>query len=367
MKLRIGILGTRGVPNHYGGFEQFAACLSKGLVEKGHEVSVYNSHKHPFQLKKWCGVNIIHCYDPEYLMGTAGQFIYDLNCIRDARKKKFDILLVLGYTSSSVWGRYYPAGSIVFTNMDGFEWKRSKYSGPVQRFLKYAERLASKFSHYHIADSIPIRDYLVKKYGTTPVFISYGAVIPNQADTDTLNSFEVKKGEYFLLIARMEPENNIQMIIDGLCADGQKRKLLVVSGTQNTDGKKIIARYAKYPHIKFTGAIYDISVINSLRTYCRTYFHGHSVGGTNPSLLEAMAAGALICAHNNEFNRAVLGEDAFYFDNADEVVALSQIQDEDISKRMKLNNLEKIKTDHSWTKIIAQYEAEFIQAFQNKK
>jgi len=117
MGLRIGILGTRGVPNHYGGFEHFAAHLSKGLVEKGHEVTVYNSGKHPYQEKEWHGVRIVHCFDPEYIIGVPGQFVYDLNCILDARRRNYDIILMLGYTSSSIWGFLYPKNSIVISNM----------------------------------------------------------------------------------------------------------------------------------------------------------------------------------------------------------------------------------------------------------
>ena len=131
MSLRIAILGTRGVPNHYGGFEQLAEHLGPGLVKAGHAVTVYNSHNHPWQEAQWEGVNIVHCYDPEYLLGSAGQFIYDLNCIIDARKKNFDVILQLGYTSSSVWGRFYPRDSVVISNMDGLEWKRAKYSKPL--------------------------------------------------------------------------------------------------------------------------------------------------------------------------------------------------------------------------------------------
>ncbi|MBD0285886.1 MAG: DUF1972 domain-containing protein, partial [Flavisolibacter sp.] len=96
--MHIGIIGTRGIPNNYGGFEQCAEYLAAGLVKRGFRVSVYNSHNHPYQEKEWKGVNIIHCYDPEYKWGTAGQFVYDLNCIRDARKRSFDIILQLGYT-----------------------------------------------------------------------------------------------------------------------------------------------------------------------------------------------------------------------------------------------------------------------------
>src|SRR5690606_25316653 len=138
--MKIAIVGARGIPNFYGGFEQFAEYLSLGLVQKGHDVTVYNSHTHPYQEPTWNGVKIIHCKDPEDKIGTAGQFIYDLNCIRDARKRDYDIILQLGYTSSSIWGWLMPRRkSIVTTNMDGLEWKRTKYSKKVQKFLLFAE------------------------------------------------------------------------------------------------------------------------------------------------------------------------------------------------------------------------------------
>ena len=136
--MKLAILGTRGIPNYYGGFEQFAQYLSKEFTSKGHEVYVYNSSAHPYKEKVWNGVNIIHCKDPEDKIGTAGQFIYDLNCILDSRKREFDIILQLGYTSSSVWNWLFSKKPVIITNMDGLEWKRSKYSKLVQRFLFYA-------------------------------------------------------------------------------------------------------------------------------------------------------------------------------------------------------------------------------------
>lgn len=106
--LKIGILGTRGIPNRYGGFEQCAEYLALGLKEKGHEVWVYNSVHHEYKENEWKGVHIVHCKDPEDKMGTFGQFIYDLNCINDARKRNFDVLLQLGYTSNSIWYWRWP-------------------------------------------------------------------------------------------------------------------------------------------------------------------------------------------------------------------------------------------------------------------
>ncbi len=140
--MKIAILGSRGIPNIYGGFEQYAEYLSIGLAKLGFEVSVYCSSTHPEKAITYHGVKRILCNDPEGRIGTAGQFVYDLNCIIDARKRDFDIIYQLGYTSNSVWWWLLPKKSIIVTNMDGLEWKRSKYSSKVRLFLKYAERLA---------------------------------------------------------------------------------------------------------------------------------------------------------------------------------------------------------------------------------
>lgn len=368
MKLKIGILGTRGIPNRYGGFEQFAGYLSQGLVAKGHEVSVYNSHNHPYREDNWHGVQIIHCYDLEHMAGTAGQFIYDLNCIRDARKRNFDILLFLGYTSSSVWGLLYPKKAIVITNMDGLEWKRSKYSSPVQRFLQFAEKLAIQFSHRHIADSIPIKEHLAEKYQVDADYISYGAALPEQVDETLLKNYGVSKRTYFLLIARMEPENNIETILDGLCVKNSGHKVLVIGNTGNAYGRKLIKKYKEQKHILFPGTVYDRLSLDTLRACCLLYFHGHSVGGTNPSLLEAMACGALICAHDNVFNRAVLQDDAFYFYSEEDITeTVTGIRAGNTINEMIEHNFQKIRDNHNWAKIINAYEQVFIQSCQSIK
>ena len=175
--MKVAILGTRGIPNYHGGFEQFAEYFSVFLARNGYEVYVYNSHNHPFKENKFKGVNIIHCNDPEDKIGTVGQFLYDLNCILDSRKRNFDIILQLGYTSNSIWHWLLPKKSLIVTNMDGLEWKRSKYSKPVQKFLKYAEKLAVKSSDYLISDSIGIQDYLKEKYKVNSEYIAYGAEV----------------------------------------------------------------------------------------------------------------------------------------------------------------------------------------------
>jgi glycosyltransferase involved in cell wall biosynthesis len=362
MTLRIGILGTRGIPNHYGGFEQFAEYLSTGLVAKGHEVFVYNSHNHPYHSNTWNNVQLIHCYDPEYQLGSFGQFIYDFNCIIDARRRNFDVILMLGFTSSSAWGWFYPDQSTLIFNMDGLEWKRTKYSKPVQKFLLLAEKLAVRFSHYYIADSVVIQSYLKSKYAIASEHIPYGAEIHDNEDEQLLQEYGVKKHDYFILMARMAAENNIEMILDGFHASNSSKKFLVVGSVDNKTGRHLVQKFKNDERIMFTGGIYNHpQKIHSLKIYSNLYFHGHSVGGTNPSLLEAMASRSLVVAHDNLFNRAVLQQDAYYFASPNEVREIIENTHRNGREMVMINNnLQKIKEQFSWENVIKKYE-DFIQ------
>ncbi|WP_158797192.1 DUF1972 domain-containing protein [Pedobacter sp. L105] len=366
MKLRIAILGTRGIPNYYGGFEHISEYVSEGLVKRGHSVTVYNSHNHPYTKSSWNGVEIRHCYDPEYLIGTAGQFVYDLNCLLDARKRKYDVILLMGYTSSSVWGKLYPQNSAIITNMDGLEWKRSKYSKPVQAFLKYAEKLAVKHSQYYVADSMVIQSYLKDKYKIDSKYIPYGADLFSENEREQFTKSEILKEDYFLLMARMEPENNIETILEGFNQSTSERKFKVLGDTGNRFGKYITHKFKNDDRIQFKGSIFDNAKVRSLQNNSYLYFHGHSVGGTNPSLLEAMASEALIAAHNNPFNKSVLHTDAFYFNNANEVKNIVEtVKRMETEKNMVNNNLYKIKNQFNWETIVDQYEEFVLECFYN--
>jgi glycosyltransferase involved in cell wall biosynthesis len=358
--MKIGIIGTRGIPNQYGGFEQFAGHLSVGLVEKGHEVIVYNSSLHPYKETEWNNVQIVHCKDWENSLGTVGQFFYDLNCIQDARRRNFDILLHLGYTSDSIWHRRWPRSAVNIVNMDGMEWKRSKYNQITRHFLKRAEGLAARNADTLIADSIGIQDYLKSEYNKPSSYIPYGATIfstPNPASLQLLN---LDPFQYSLLIARMEPENNIEPIINAYQESGLAEPLIIVGGITNSFGRFLSGKYSK-ENTRFVGAIYDQELLNNLRYHSKRYFHGHSVGGTNPSLLEAMACGCNIIAHDNIFNRAVLEKNAFFFSDQIQLASiLKNGQDLQLIGERRECNLQKIKNHYSWDKIIGDYEAVMV-------
>jgi glycosyltransferase involved in cell wall biosynthesis len=364
--MKIGILGTRGIPNAYGGFEQFAQYLAHGLTIKGHQVSVYNSTNHPYKKSEWEGVRIIHCKDWEENIGTTGQFIFDFNCIQNARRRGFDILLQLGYTSNSVWHNLWPKKAINVINLDGLEWKRSKYSKQTQKFLLVAEKLAVRNGDVLVSDSIGIQKYIHRKYHRTSHYIPYGAEVFTSPEPEAIEPLNVKPYEYMLLIARMEPENNIETIIKGYLLSESPDPLIVVGNPDNKFGRYLQKNYTD-ARIRFAGSIYDFKLLNNLRYFSKIYFHGHSVGGTNPSLLEAMACHCNIIAHNNIFNVAILGDNGTYFlTDADIKTAIALGQDPTIRKANGDKNVEKIQKTYSWSTIIDQYEQVFLNAIKDR-
>lgn len=365
--MKIAILGTRGIPNHYGGFEQFAEFFSVYLAEKGHEVYVYNSHNHPYQEKTFKGVNILHQNDPEHKMGTFGQFIYDYNCILDSRKKNFDIILQLGYTSNSVWYFLLPKKSIIITNMDGMEWKRTKYSTKTQKMLMYAEKLAVKSSDFLVSDSIGIQNYIQEKYQKDSAYIAYGATVFENPDEEILKIYNVEKYNFNMILARLEPENSIEMILDGVVLSKDKTPMLIIGDHKKKFGEYLKDKFKNYPNIKFIGALYNLEHLNNLRCFSNLYFHGHTVGGTNPSLLEAMASQAMILAHNNEFNKGILKENAYYFSNQEEVKDLILRIKKIDNLQLIQNNLEAINKEFNWDKINGEYLQLFEECFSRSE
>jgi glycosyltransferase involved in cell wall biosynthesis len=306
-------------------------------------------------------VNLIHQYDPEFKIGTAGQFIYDLNCILDSRKRNFDIILQLGYTSSSIWYFLLPKKAMIITNMDGLEWKRTKYSKPVQKMLQFAEKLAVKSSNYLVSDSLGIQKYLTNKYQVPSTYIPYGATVFENPNEAILKEYKVEKQDFNMILARLEPENNIETILDGVVLSATNTTMLVIGNHNTKFGNYLKDKFKNTETIRFIGAVYNMEHLDNLRYFSNLYFHGHSVGGTNPSLLEAMASKALIVAHNNDFNSAILKGNAYYFSNAEDVKNSIQKINKKDNLDIIQNNYQAISNQYSWEIINGAY----LKLFQN--
>ncbi len=360
--MKIAITGTRGIPNRYGGFEQFAEYLSSGLARKGHTVWVYNPRYHEYREKTFDRVSIVRKWLPEKLLGPGANYIYDFLCLRDAVRKKADIVLECGYASASP---SYPLLSFrrtkLVTHMDGMEWKRSKWNSTIQKWIRKAEKKAVRYSDALICDHPNIIRYYAEKYNIKPVLISYGAEIRELPDERALDPLGLKAGSYFFLVARLEQENNIQMIIEGFLAAEGEMPLVITGDYSRGNGQKIHARYSGRKNIVFLGSIFDQDLLFNLRHFSKALFHGHSVGGTNPSLLEAMAAGSPVIAHDNPYNREVLGDNGCFFNSAEAVrrILLEPVDPQGQFHKHRAGNMEKIRSDYRWEKVVDRYEELF--------
>jgi len=354
--MKISIVGSRGIPNKYGGFEQFAEYFSKFLANKNFNVTVYNTHEHKVTNNTYKGVKIVNKWCPEKYLGPIAHIVYDYLCLKDAINSKSDIVLALGYHSNALSYLILDCSKInIISNMDGMEWKRSKWNFLTKLFIKFTERIAVKSSNLLISDNEGIREYFLKNYNKDSVMIPYGASIFHDEERNILKEFKLKKLKYSIVIARIEPENNIESIIKGFKNYKNRDEKLIIVGPKNSFSKKLYKKY-KSNNIIFFGGIYNLQKLNHLRKNAKFYFHGHSVGGTNPSLLEAMSSSALIVAHDNIFNKNILNNDALYFKNSNDIEKiLSYDQNELNRSEIIQNNLKKIKNIYDWEIINKKY------------
>ena len=322
MKRKVLILGTRGIPGNHGGFETFAERLSLYLVEQGWDVTVYcqedYSNGKKIQRQKWQGINLIHI--PCKNNGALWSILFDFKSTLHALNES-GVVLVFGYNTAIFSAFYRLKQRVTLTNMDGMEWWREKWNGIQKSWLFLNERCGVFFSDCIIADHPRIADYYVdggvkrEKIATIP----YGTEAVMKPDEQLLQPYNLARESYALVIARPEPENSILEIVAAFSRQKRGYKLVVLgrySPEEISYHEKVLA--AASDEVEFVGGIYDKNVVDALRYYARIYVHGHTVGGTNPSLVEALAAGTPVLAQNNHFNSWVAGEGSAYFSDEEE-------------------------------------------------
>lgn len=364
--MKIAILGTRGIPNNYGGFEQNAEHLSVIFARAGHEVTVYNPDDHPYKEREWKGVAIqrVFCSEKRLQLGIWGTLLYDYLCLAHAVKRRFDIILELGYVPSAVFfGVGRPPETKLITNMDGLEWQRAKWNAAFKRYVRLCERKAVELSDALISDNLGIRDYLKETYARDSFFIPYGSRVVEEPRREDVTRYGLGEYDYYMAVARLEPENNIEMVLDGYLLSGTTKPFVVVGGTSGKYGQYLERKY-RGTSIRFLGGIYDFELLSSLRWFSEIYFHGHSVGGTAPSLLEAMASSAYIAAYDCVFNRHVLDADAKYFGDPEEVCAIIRSDGQRSRESAIRNNRRKIQETYNWERIAAEYLRVFEHALR---
>lgn len=378
--MHIAIISTRGIPNNYGGFEEFAQHLGVEFVGRGHKVTVYSPHFHPYGGREYMGIAIRHCYSPEQWMGGAvGSFFYDFSSVRDAvLREQPDIIYVTGYTSivpSLLWMKLRRGKSpVVVINMDGMEYCRTKYGLLARLYLRWAERMTVRFCPNLIADHLVMRDYFKNKFGREVRLISYGAYPRTAFNEKTVRRYGLKSGQYIMVVCRMEPENNVRMIQEAFvqaCRQYPDRmvgkELIFIGDLSNAFANEMMELYMQVPNILFLGSIYSKEDIDALRHYSHLYVHGHTVGGTNPSLLEAMACGCDIVAHDNDFNHGVLGIGGRYFSTVDELAELMATEHEAQERAtMRECNLATLSDRYTW-KGVADAHEDYFQSLLEQR
>jgi glycosyltransferase involved in cell wall biosynthesis len=355
----VRILGTHGVPANYGGFETAAENVALFLVSRGWRVIVYCQSDGPGPMveDRWQGIERIII--PVDLPGWRGTSKFDWLCIAHASRFR-DVCLTYGYNTGIYNYRLRLRGISNIINMDGIEWSRARWGLVKQGILYVNERFAALFGNHLIADHPAIEKYLWTRAPKRKIStITYGADPCPYAPVDSVIALHLEPGRYLTLIARPIPENSILELVRAFSARPRGYKLVVLGDYQpdrDVYHQSVIS--AASEEVVFAGPIYDKLVVQALRFHGVAYLHGHTVGGTNPSLVEAMAAGNAVIAHDNQYNRWTVGDGALFFDStesADACISLL-LSDETTRLRLKANSLQRYEEEFTWERVAGQYE-----------
>jgi len=377
--VEISIIGSRGIPAKYGGFETFAEQLAIRLVKEGHHVSVsceYLENK----IEKYFDVKLLYFPFPPpkyYSLRKIYEILNDIYFIANMARSS-DIMYILGVGTAG-WVTFLPKllnkNVKIFINIDGLEWKRNKFNRLEKKLLKFNNYLAIVFADTIVIDSKALKNHMGLNGKKKAVFVSYGIDPPDYIRWDPKKLMalsaryckigSIMRNEYWLVVARLEPENNIHIILESFLKSNTNKPLLIIGEYSSDNYREVLNKILvsdESNRVFMVGAIYnDRSLLYMLRQNCFSYIHGHSVGGTNPSLLEAMASKNAILAHDNEFNREVCADGALYFKNANDLVRKIELIESDGYNLSKLRNqvYKRVLSEYSWEKITNIYSILF--------
>jgi glycosyltransferase involved in cell wall biosynthesis len=301
---------------------------------------------------------------------------YYIQSVSKAVKDNFDIVLMCGQGGYAYIPQLLKRHKPIFiTNTDGIEHRRTKWNKIVRLGVRFVGEMTSVItSDYLVADSKGIKAYLEKEYSVFPkkiYTIEYGAEVLNKDDysEDLIEEYGVKPGEYYLVVSRLEPENNVSMILEGYKQSKTDKPLVVVGNLKESTYVEELKALSQNSNIKLVGGVYKPAKLKALRLNCAAYLHGHSVGGTNPSLLEALGAGNIVIGHDNPFNREVTDNVGFYFNNPQEcATAIDSVDMLTETERKQYANhaVNRIINYYNWDRIADEYTNMFNQVYKNK-
>ncbi len=322
------MFGTRGVPARYGGFETCVEEVGRRLAERGHEVTVYcrlaetDTGDAAPQQAEHLGMRLVHL--PALRKKTLETLSHTAWSVRHALSAPPDVAFVFNAANAPLLPLLRARRIPVVTHVDGLEWKRAKWNGAGQRYYRLAEALAVRWSDALIADAVGIQEYYSERFSVSTEYIPYGAPILGEIGADQLPELELAARRYHLVVARFEPENHVHLAIQGYLESSAECPLVVVGAAPYADEytARIKRLASAHEGVRLLGSVWNQERLDQLYGNALTYVHGHSVGGTNPSLLRAMGAAAPTSAFDVNFNREVLGEFGRYFGGPGDLAAL---------------------------------------------
>lgn len=363
--LRVAMIGDRGIPARYSGFSTLVEEVSTRLVAShGMDVTVYcRSNYFDERPPQYRGVRLV------YLSAPGGKsfesLVHSARAILHAACRPFDLAFVVdpgnGPLTLPLVARRMP----FLVHTDGLGWQRTKWSALQRRYYRWSEWVSARLATGLVCDSPAMQDYYRSTYGAASAYIPYGGVVGDPPDDGAPGRFGLEPGRYHLVVARLEPENNVELVIREYKASKAALPLVYVGGARyESDYSRAIFAEAD-ERVKCVGAVYESATLNGLYKHCRTYIHGHAVGGTNPSLLRAMAAGAACVPIDVVFHREVLGEEAPFFGRqAGSLAAILESLEADPARTSRMGELARSRAErhYRWDAVAAAY-AELFSRF----
>ena len=376
------IVGSRGIPADYGGFETFAEELATGLAARGHSVYVTceRTTSDAQGPSTYRGVELLYVTAPDNNLRTIVADVKALwRCYRLAESG--DVVYLLGYGVGlfgwPVLKALQAKGVRVWLNPDGIEWKRSRWSVWAQAYLRFSEWFLPRYVDRVICDSEAIESHHLQNGGLSAArtdVIEYGAPVVQREDlsatvirrrNEFLSRYNLGPGDYYIQIGRLVPENNLDLMIRGVLDDRIQRRLLIVANRQENEAfyrslRRRVEAAGASDQVLFVGTIYDQPLLQAFRVGAHAHLHGHEVGGTNPVLVEAMGVGNLILSLNTPFNREVLGEAGLFFGKSVESFVRALCRAERLSdaqvQEFRRRAINRVRTHYNWTHVTDKYE-----------
>jgi glycosyltransferase involved in cell wall biosynthesis len=358
--MRIALIGTRGVPARYGGFETCIEEVGQRLAAAGHQVRVYCRPSgvagHDDDVDSYLGMELIHL--PVVRKRSIETLAHTALSVLHRSLAGADAAIVFNAANSPLLPVIRSRGIAVATHVDGLEWRRGKWGPAGQRYYRTAEALAVRWSDALIADAQGIADYYTAEFAARTELIAYGAPILTEIGADRVAELGLRNGGYHLVVARFEPENHAREIVAGYTASAGRLPLVVVGSAPYAGAYTESVRMAADDRVRLLGGLWDQELIDQLYVNALCYWHGHSVGGTNPSLLRAAGAGTFTAAFDVGFNREVLGEWGEYFSTVADVAELVSVIESDPERAVVRGSaLQQDIRRYNWDDVATRYEA----------